>query len=178
MNTTFTTITLSKETAEKLKQLAKSKGVSQGVFVQNMVGFFIDNNIDYSNSEPLISGVVNKRTEAIIKILRAYEKTYFKDSNSKLNMLYDNLMGAIGEATKYSQEMAQTSDPEMLGIQSELQTTTSELQKLKMSAQLVCRNMEALIQRAREKNRMYIIEVEKEVYNSVVLNKETLQKQL
>lgn len=106
----FTTIALNKKTAEQLKTLAQQKGVPQGVYIQKMIDFFIENSIDYVNGDVLLGAIVHKEIERVVKILRAYERDFFKPDFDTLKQLKASLLEVMSAAAEEIEEVKLQSD--------------------------------------------------------------------
>lgn len=77
------------DTANQVKSLATKKGISIGLYMYNLMEFVIANNIDYSKE--LITGSIRQEMERPIKILRAYEKEYFRDILTTISLIAKKL---------------------------------------------------------------------------------------
>lgn len=164
----LTTIAISKEVAEQLKVASKNKGVSQGVYVQKMMEFFVKNNIDYTNGDLLLEAIVQTQIERVIKILRAFEKQYFKTDNLTLTELRESLLEVI---TAASQEIETKNESKNLEAQRKIDALNIEYANIQRSAAVICQKIITILESAKPTRKGIEIEMFKQ-------DKEELEKEV
>ena len=89
-----TTVAISREISEQLKIMAKKKGVSVGVFIGQMVEFFMENDVENTKSD-LITVLLRKEVDRMVKLQRNHEKIYFLPTSEKMGVLFEKFADAV-----------------------------------------------------------------------------------
>lgn len=95
------------ETAEQVKKMAQKKGVSIGLYLYNLMDFVLTNNIDYSKE--LVTASVKQEMERPIKILRAFEKDYFRVLLNDVKLLTEKMEGLDIEVENHERPIIEQS---------------------------------------------------------------------
>ena len=105
-----TTITLSKDTAEIVKKLAGAKGVSQGIYLKNLLLFCDENKIDYTigvgDNKSSIPYLL-KRFEYLITVTRGVEKARLIPMQTTIEQIKSALVNGLADMEEKEQKVVE-----------------------------------------------------------------------
>lgn len=134
----FNTIRLKKKTLDKFKKYSKKISPSYSETLDFMIAFFEDNNLSpYDTlgfSFSTLYSTLNKRTEAVISILRNIEKTQLKPTKKMLESLFEEVeekQPKYIEKTKFKEPALITENEELTYYRNEYFKKQSELNEFK-----------------------------------------------
>lgn len=134
----FDTIRLKKKTLDKFKNYSKKISPSYSETLDFMIAFFKDNNLSPYDTLPTsftsLMNVFNKRTEAVISILRNVEETQLKPTKKMLESLFEGVekkQPKYVEKTKIKKSTLITENKELTYYRNEYYKKQSELNYLK-----------------------------------------------